>query len=89
MKLTKEDVFGKFDSNYNRISNGMIVARSGDTCPIFKDKVPYKSETVICTIDQYPEVIYWLDYVNGGNSVSKEKQLNDDLIALRSDYKCW
>ena len=48
-KLTKEDVWGEFDVyKGERISNGMVVARYKDICPIFNDEVPYKSVTVVC-----------------------------------------
>lgn len=79
-KLTQEDVWGK---------DGMIVARTNERCPIFKDIVPYKSVTAICNLISENEVIYWLEYVHGGNSISKRKNLKDGKIALRSDYQCW
>ena len=87
--LTQEDVWGKLDENYNRISSGMIVARTDEVCPIFKDKVPYKSVTVVCNSSQVNEVIYWLEYVHGGDSVSKVRALPDGKAAIRSDYQCW
>lgn len=91
MKLTKEDVWGTFSTVYpgKRDTPGMIVARSGDKCPIFKDKVPYKSVTVVCELDQSDEVEYWLNYVHGGDSISKTKTLPKGKIAIRSDYMCW
>jgi hypothetical protein len=88
--LTQDDVWGEFDDfSQKKISNGMIVARSGEICPIFKDKVPFKSVTVVCNKNQVPEVQYWLEYVHGGNSVSMMKQLNNGKVAIRSDYQCW
>ena len=89
-EYTKEDVFGTYNQKtFEKISNGMVVASSGQTCPIFKDKVPYKSVTVICPKDKVEQVIYWLEYVHGGDSVSKRKDLPDGKVALRSDYRCW
>jgi hypothetical protein len=88
-KLTKEDVWGEFDSNYNTINKGMIVARHKDICPHFGDVVPYKAITVICNVKQEDEVIYWLEYVHGANCISGRKTLKDGNIALRSDYQCW
>lgn len=84
-KLTKDDVWGSAADNYT----GMIVARSESKCPIFKDKVPYKSVTVVCDIAQQGEVEYWLEYVHGGNCVCKTKKLPENKIAIRSDYQCW
>lgn len=88
--LTKEDVWGKFDVySGERISKGMIVARYNETCPIFNDIVPFKSVTVVGPLDKQDEMEYWLDYVNGGGSISNIKELDDNKVAIRSDYMCW
>lgn len=90
LKIQKDDVWGKFnEQTYERESNGMIVARSDERCPIFKDKVPYKSVTVVCKPEEYNEVCYWLGYVHGGDNIRKQKTLPDGRIAIRSDYMCW
>lgn len=72
---------------------GMRVAWGGvnrkDTCPIWGDELPYKSVTVVCEEAQENEVVYWLEYVHGGGSVSKRKELGQGKIALRSDYLAW
>lgn len=83
--LTKENVWG----DYTKGTKGMIVARSKERCPIFKDILPYKSVTVVCDEAQCGPVEYWLSHVHGGNCVSKTKELPDGKIALRSDYQCW
>ena len=88
-ELTKEDVWGKFDENFNLIDKGMIVARHEETCPVFNDEVPYKSVTVVCDIEQENDVTDWLSYVHGGDCVSMRKDLKDRKVALRSDYQCW
>lgn len=89
-KLTKEDVWGKWDENTNkRVSDGMIVSRSDETCSIFGDIVPYKSVTVICNEEQFNDVKYWLGYVQGGGCISKTKKLDNNKLAIRSDYQCW
>jgi hypothetical protein len=89
MKLKMEDVWGKYDEEkHEMIHYGMIVARAEVKCPIFKDKLPYKSVTVVCNPEEEGEVEYWLSYVHGGG-VSKRKELKDGKIALRSDYQCW
>lgn len=76
-----------------RVSKGMIVASQTkgypDKCPIWHDKIPYKSVTVVCGVLQEPDVEYWLDFVLGTNSVSRRKVLPKGKLALRSDYKCW
>lgn len=89
-KISKEDVWGKWDDDCNiKISDGMIVANYGNKCPIFKDIVPYKSVTVVCNKEDVNDVTFWLEYVHGANAISKEKSLPDGKIALRSDYQCW
>lgn len=103
-KLTKDDVFGQWGEEHRRIANGMVIAKSGPdlsehrqegvpeiptVCPIFGDKVPYKSITVVCNQDQLDDVLYWLEYVHGGGCVSMVKELPDGRVALRSDYQCW
>lgn len=92
--LTKDDVWGKVDlEQHKKLSEGMIVARGGAeedvVCPIFKDRLPYKSVTVVCMESEMIEVTYWLEYVHGGESVSKHKKLPGGKMALRSDYQCW
>ena len=83
--LTQEDVWG----NYTKKTLGMIVARMNDKCPVFKDKVPYKSVTIICTEEQFDEVHYWLEYVHGADCIGKVKRLPKGKIAIRSNYMCW
>ena len=87
--LTKEDVWGEYDDDYRMINPGMIVARSGDTCPIFGDEVPYKSVTVVCLPEQEADVTYWLEHVHGSDCLNGRANLKSGRIALRSDYMCW
>ena len=86
--LQKHDVFGDTDENYRRISDGLVVARSDKTCPIWGDKVPSKSVTVVCNVDQESDVAHWLAYVHGGGW-SMRLKLDDGRIAIRSDYQAW
>ena len=86
----QEDVWGKVDMhNYKKLSQGMIVARYNDICPIFNDIVPYESVTVVGPLDKQDEIEFWLNYVNGGGSISKVKIIDDNKVAIRSDYVCW
>lgn len=88
--ITEEDVWGRFDeTRTKKIDRGMIVARSGEICPIFGDEVPYKSVTVVGPKNKQDEIIYWLEYVHGGGSVSEIVELDDLRVAIRSDYQCW
>ena len=68
---------------------GIIVAKSGASCPVWGDVLPYKSVTVIVQKELEQEARYSLEYVHGGKSVSKRKKLSGDRVALRSNYKCW
>lgn len=107
-KITKDDVWGAFDNDFNLVSRGMIVAQGNpsslsakekkelhskikvsDICPVWKDKLGYKSVTVICDETQVGEVMYWLHYVHGGDCISNEKKLPDGKYAIRSNYMCW
>jgi hypothetical protein len=91
MNLTMDDVFGVWTDfpEHKKTSDGMVVARYGDICPVLGDKVPFKSLTVICEKEQSGEVIYWLNYVHGGDSVSQIGELEDGRVFIRSDYQCW
>lgn len=101
-ELTMDDVWGIIDEDkWERINNGMLVARGApndyvntfdnipQTCPIWNDRLPYKSVTVVCQIEQIDEVEYWLEYVHGGGSISQYKELPNGKIAIRSNYMCW
>ena len=88
--LTKEDVWGSWDENtHKRTSRGMIQAMTDEVCPVWGDVVPYKSVTVVCHGSLVFEVEYWLQFVRGGDSVSKYMELPDGYVAMRSDYMCW
>ena len=89
MTLQKDDVWGRFDSDHKKISDGMIVARRDDICPVFGDKVPYKSVTVVCKSEEVNEVLYWLSYVHGGDNINGMKEVGKGKVAIRSDYMCW
>ena len=60
-----------------------------EICPVWGDKIGYKSGTFVGPADREDEIVYWLEYVHGGNSVSRRKELPGGKIALRSDYQCW
>jgi len=76
-----------------RTSKGMIVASAAkgypDICPVWGDKLPYKSVTVVTDKKNEGDVRYWLGFVHGGDPVSKRKELPKGKIALRSDYQAW
>lgn len=92
--LTMEDVWGKREyvskGVWKTVIKGMLVAMSGDTCPVWGDEVPHKSATFICKESQIEEVNKWIRYVQG-QGYSRIKKLEDGRVALRSDYcaLCW
>jgi len=88
-KLTQEDVWGKYDKTHKLISKGMIVSRTGDKCAIFGDILGSKDITVVCTLDQEFDVQYWLEYVHGADCISKRKEIGNNKLAIRSEYRCW
>lgn len=85
-KLKFEDVWGTPGKD-----RGMIVTRTDEKCPHFGDIVPYKSVTVVCKKEQVDDVVYFLEYNHGHESVSAIKDIEGDLglVAIRSDYQCW
>ncbi len=83
-KIQKWDVFGHAKDNYT----GMIIAKTNQKCPIWKDKLPFKSVTVVCKKEDLSDVEYWLCYVHGG-SFERIKDLPDGKVALRSNYQAW
>lgn len=87
-KLTKDDVWGKLDADDKRITSGLIIAKSEDTCPIWGDQLKRKSVTAVCLKEFFEDVAYWLEYVHGANSITQVRDLGRSL-AIRSDYKCW
>jgi hypothetical protein len=59
-----------------------------DICPVWNDKLPDKSVTIICSSEQSDEAMYWLSYVHGGG-FSMMIKLSGDRVAIRSNYQCW
>ena len=93
--LTKADVWGVFDENHVRLSDGMVIARSGETCPHFGDEVPYKSVTVKVPVAIYldaellTDVLYWLEFVQGAGTVTNTSNDEEGNLIIRAAYTCW
>lgn len=94
--LTSDDVWGKVGGvadGFRRVSDGMVVARSKDTCPVWGDEVPYKGVTVIGDwngdADFAVAMVYWLEYVLGSDAVDRTKVLADGRLAMRGNYTAW
>lgn len=98
--ITKECVWGKVEDYVKRIDWGMIVAKGysnsyegkkeiPQVCPIWEDELGYKDVTVVCDEGVSSDVIYWLEYVHGANSVTALKEIEGGKVAIRSEYQCW
>ena len=77
--------YGGFDDNK---------CKSKNKCPIFKDRIDYKSFTVIVEKDLQTSAEYWCEFFHGGGSVSKTMELDNTkngkvYVAIRSDYQAW
>ena len=93
MKLQQDDIFCK-DSKYivadSRLGGfNEARCRSNQKCPIFKSFIPYKSQTIVCHEEELNEVIFWCEFVQGGDCISQLKHLKDGKVAIRSNYMCW
>lgn len=58
-------------------------------CPVWGDVLPYKSITVIVDKADLASASDACEYVHGGGSVRKTRNLPDGKVAIRSDYQCW
>lgn len=58
-------------------------------CPVWGDKLPYKSITVIVDAADRDAAIHSCEYVHGGGAVSKTKKLPNGKLAIRANYMCW
>ena len=90
LDLNVKSVFGTYCMDERKfIDQGLVVARHESKCPVWGDVVPFKSATLICSEEQYDSVVFWCEYVQGADSISRERTLDDGRIALRADYMCW
>jgi hypothetical protein len=64
------------------------VAATDDVCPVWGDRVPYKSVTVIVEASEEDAATYCLACAHGGG-YSRRLVLADGRVALRSDYQAW
>jgi hypothetical protein len=64
------------------------VAGGDDTCPVWGDRVPWKSVTVIVEASEEDAAAYCLSMAHGAGW-SRRKVLDDGRVALRSDYAAW
>ena len=72
-----------------QIQEATVVEPIPQRCPILGDLLPYKSVSVICEEKDLTAVTYWLEYVQGGGSVSIVQPTSDGKIFIRSNYTCW
>ena len=78
----------KVDEYFSKEEHTRITNQIPDVCPIWKDKLQYKSVTAICSEEEFDDVTFWLEYVHGGG-YEKVKKLPDGKVAIRSYYQAW
>ena len=76
-----------FDWNYGKSKPD--ANDSVKVCPIFKDKIGYKSFTLIVDKKKQDDAEYWCRYIHGADSISNTMDLKNDKVAIRSDYQAW
>ena len=81
-----------FDWNYGKSKPD--ANDSVKPCPIFKDKIGYKSFTIIVEKRLQDQAEYWCGYFHGANSISNTMDLDNTkngkvYVAIRSDYQAW
>jgi len=94
--LRKEDVwgYGYYDKDmvWQKVHDGLVVARTDEICPVWGDRLPYKSSTLVIPEGAPTELVeaveYWVSYVMGGSPTRKTFQ-PDGTVALRADYQAW
>ncbi len=77
----KEDMCWVFKAPY-------LAGDSEQVCPVWGDKIPYKSATIIVPADEEDAATYCLACAHGGD-YARRKVLGDGRIAIRSDYMAW
>lgn len=87
--ITKDDVWGVYDESYNRIKEGMVIARTGQRCVVYDEILPFKSVVIKCKKDQYSAVAFWIEYVHGFECIQGTLENADGTVYIRSDYMCW
>jgi hypothetical protein len=60
-----------------------------NVCPIWGDKLPYKSITIVVDAADQDDAESCCAYVHGGDCVEKTRVLPDGRVAIRSNYMCW
>lgn len=77
-----------FEDPY-RVAVGRSYPESkNDICPVWGDRMPWKSVTVIVPADEEDDAAFCLACAHG-SGYSNRKVLEDGRIALRSDYTAW
>jgi len=66
----------------------LVADDQGDICPVWGDRLPWKSSTVIVPPELEDAAAFCLACADGGG-YSRRKVLEDGRVALRSDYQAW
>jgi hypothetical protein len=90
VKLSRSDVFGVPKMREGQMvgrEGGMVVAKSGEMCPVFKDEIPPMALTLVGRTENFDDLEYWLEYVKGVNCITRRYESEDGYIALRAEHQ--
>ncbi len=65
-----------------------VVGNCEQVCPVWGDKLPYKSVTVTVSLEDEEAAAYCLESAHGGQW-TRRKVHSDGTVSLRSNYVCW
>lgn len=75
-QITQNDLFGK---NHPIGERGKYVfAVSGEPMGVYHGTTPFKARIVIVPIENFDEAKYWLEYVYGGDCITKWDRVQID-----------
>lgn len=83
------DPVARWEANMRWVAmDPYLAARTGQTCPVWGDEVPYKSITVIVPAALAEAASYCIFCIMGAEPAD-EKVLDDGRVAFRGDYAAW
>ena len=88
LRRWKADMSWVFKEPYRVAVGRSYPEQDNDVCPVWGDRVPWKSVTVVVPADEEGDAAYCLAMAHGGE-FSRRKVLADGRVALRSDYQAW
>ena len=84
----KADMTWVFKAPYRVAVGRTYPEQDNDICPVWGDRLPWKSTTVIVEAAEEDDATYCLACAHGGG-YERRKVLPDGRVALRSNYQAW